>query len=267
MKRFIPICCALTFLVALTACERSTPETSQQGAASPQSIAQQPAATVKNGVVKETMDSGGYTYILVDSNGIESWVAIPQSTVTVGQEVAYYDGMVMQNFESKSLNRTFDSVIFSSGLIDAGLAATGASSFTEALSSEGRVPSSDPLAEGSAKASVPFFSDIQVDKATAGNSFTIAEIFEKAAELSGQKVTVRGKVMKVTPKIMGMTWYHIQDGTGEPAAKTHDLVVTSNSDPLDDADVVTVEGIVAANKDFGAGYKYAVLVEEATITK
>lgn len=265
MKKFIPVCCLLAILVSVTACNRQSPEKAQEGTTSPQAVAPQPAATVKSGIVKETMDSGGYTYVLVDTDGLESWIAIPQSTVTVGQEVSYYDGMVMQNFESKSLGRTFDSVVFSSGLVETGLAG-GASSFADAISSEGRLPSSDPMAEGSAKASVPFFSDIKVDKASGANAHTVAEIFEKATELAGQRVTVRGQVMKVTPKIMGMTWYHIQDGTGNPETKTHDLVVTTDAMPLDDATTVTVEGVVAADKDFGAGYKYAVIIEEATVT-
>ena len=65
---------------------------------------------------------------------------------------------------------------------------------------------------------------------------------------------------------MGKNWLHIQDGTGDPAKGTRDLVVTT-ADLAAVGDVVTVSGTLARNKDFGAGYKYKVIVEDATIKK
>ncbi len=65
---------------------------------------------------------------------------------------------------------------------------------------------------------------------------------------------------------MGKNWLHIQDGTGDPGSNTHDLVVTTDGEAEKGA-VVTVEGIIAANKDFGSGYKYDVIIEEAVITQ
>ena len=81
-----------------------------------------PAATEQqddtiSGKVLETMDSGGYTYLQVDTGKAQQWVAIPQAKVKVGDDVSYHDGVVMPNFTSKSLNRTFDSVVFSTGLV------------------------------------------------------------------------------------------------------------------------------------------------------
>ena len=65
---------------------------------------------------------------------------------------------------------------------------------------------------------------------------------------------------------MGKNWLHIQDGTGDPMKNSHDLVVTT-TDQLSGPKIITVEGTVAADKDFGAGYKYQVLIENATITE
>ena len=120
------------------------------------------------------------------------------------------------------------------------------------------------IGSGSRKAVVPF-TDIHVDKATGDNSYTVGELYEKAAELDGKSVVVRGKIVKISSHIMGRNWIHIQDGTGNPAENTHDLVVTTTTNPDDSWDVITATGVISANKDFGAGYSYAVILEGAEI--
>jgi hypothetical protein len=92
---------------------------------------------------------------------------------------------------------------------------------------------------------------------------TIEGLFAKKAELVGQEVTVRGKVVKATAGVMGTNWYHLQDGTG--AAGSNDLTVTSDA-TAKVGDVVVIAGTVATDKDFGMGYKYDVIVEKATLT-
>ena len=68
-----------------------------------------------SGKVVETMNSGGYTYVNLEKDGKKMWVAAPAMQVSVGQELELRNGAVMTNFTSKSLNRTFDSIIFSAG--------------------------------------------------------------------------------------------------------------------------------------------------------
>ena len=119
---------------------------------------------------------------------------------------------------------------------------------------------------GSQKAVVPF-AEIKVDKASGANSYTVGELFQKATDLNGKSIRIKGKVVKVSTKIMGLNWLHIQDGSGDPAQNTHDLVVTTAAEPAADWDIVTVEGTLTANKDFGSGYSYKVLIEGATVTK
>jgi hypothetical protein len=110
------------------------------------------------------------------------------------------------------------------------------------------------------------FSRVKVEKSTAANGYTVAELFAKGASLNKQKVTVRGQVVKVNPNIMGRNWIHIQDGTGDPAKNTYDLVVTS-ADIAKVGEIVSIEGTLAADKDFGFGYKYDVIVENAVLKK
>jgi DNA/RNA endonuclease YhcR with UshA esterase domain len=82
--------------------------------------------------------------------------------------------------------------------------------------------------------------------------------------LSGKTVTVRGKVVKVNPQIMGRNWLHIQDGTGKADGGTNDLTVTTDA-MVKKGDIVTITGTVGVDKDFTAGYQYAVIVEDAKI--
>jgi hypothetical protein len=107
---------------------------------------------------------------------------------------------------------------------------------------------------------------VKVEKATGQDAYTIAEVYEKKSGLCNNKVFVRGKVVKVLPKIMGKNWIHLQDGSGDEKKGNYDLVVTSQDMPSV-GDVITVSGTVYTDKDFGAGYKYNVIVEEAIITK
>ena len=281
MYKFISLCCSLVFIIGLTACSKDKPE---EQASTPQPVQQQPAPEAGmpaglppapvTGKVLETMDAANYTYINVATDSGEKWVAISQTAVEVGEEVTFMDGMVMQNFFSKTMDRTFPEIIFSSGLVGKGAlppempaAGTGAGSFSQALSSEGGgtgAPAPGDMMTGSKKAVVPF-AEIKVDKAPGENSYTVAEIFSKAAELNGQNVVVRGKVMKVSPRIMGRNWIHIQDGTGSPEESTHDLVITTSQEAGADWDIITMEGVLAANKDFGAGYSYSVIIENANL--
>jgi len=281
MYKFTSLCCSIILVFGLAACSQdkpkeqastTTPTTSEQQQAPGMETAAPTAAQV-TGKVMETMDAAGYTYIKVATDAGEKWVAVNQTAVEVGEEVTYIDGMVMQNFFSKSLDRTFPEIVFSGGLVGKGaglpaLPATGAGaeSFSQAVSKEGDagVAAVSEMVTGSQKAVVPF-AEIKVEKAPGENSYTVAEIFSKAAELNGKTVVVRGKIMKVSPNIMGRNWIHIQDGTGSPDENTHDLVITTSQEPSADWDIITMEGVLAADKDFGSGYTYAVLIEDANL--
>lgn len=92
---------------------------------------------------------------------------------------------------------------------------------------------------------------------------TIAELYAGKAELAGQAVTVRGKVVKVNPNIMGRNWIHLRDGSG--AEGTNNLAVTTNQLP-NVGDVVLVVGTLEADKDFGMGYTYELIIEQPELT-
>jgi hypothetical protein len=105
---------------------------------------------------------------------------------------------------------------------------------------------------------------IKVEKAKGADAYSVSETYEKAGQLDKKAVVVRGKVVKVSKGIMGKNWVHLQDGSGDPGQGTNDLVATTQDDPKIGS-VVTAKGTLYKDKDFGAGYKYRVIVEKATV--
>jgi hypothetical protein len=202
-----------------------------------------------SGKVVETMDSGGYTYVQLETaSGKKLWAAMPKTKITKGQNIALIPGATMPNFKSKTLKRTFDEIIFSPGLL--------------------RVQTPDHNAEalGSKAQVVTTAEKIKVAKASGTNAYTVGEIYNNRNDLDKKNVVIRAKVVKISEGIMGKNWLHIQDGTGDTAKGTRDLVVTT-ADTASVGDVVTVNGRLAKDKDFGAGYKYKVIVEDAVVKK
>lgn len=230
--------------------------------------------TANSGKIIETMNANGYTYILVDSGSVKTWVAIPETAVKVGDNVQYGEGMPMKDFHSKTLNRTFAAVVFSPGLTNkapetAQKQTTAApsrekSSFAAAVQAESAPETAAMTSSGGSTGAIVPFAEIKIEKATGDNGRTIQEIFAQAKELDGKTVRLQGKVMKMNLNIMGRNWIHLQDGTGDPMTNTHDLVVTTSETPTQ-GQIITVEGKMSAGKDFGAGYSYAVIVEDAKI--
>lgn len=202
-----------------------------------------PASTrVVTGVILEVKDVDSYTYLRLKTKDGETWAAVSKTPLKKGATVVIEDAMVMQNFESKSLKKTFPSIIFGSL----------AGSAKNAANPHGGV------------AKVPDAGPIQVAKATGANARTVAEVVTKATELKDRQVQVRGKVVKYSAQIMGKNWIHLRDGSGTASDNSNDILVTSSAQAKL-GDVVTVTGVVRVDKDFGAGYAYKVLIEEATL--
>ena len=230
------------------------------------------------GTIIETMNSAGYTYLHLDSAKGKLWAAIPETRVQVGQEVILAPGMTMHAFLAKSLERTFETIIFSPGVQEATAGPTPepapekapATGFAQALEAEQQAPPAGQdmvkgQSTGSLGAIVPS-AGVSVAKAPGENSYSVGECFEQAKALDNKTIRVRGKVMKISRMIMGKNWLHIQDGTGNPMKNQHDLVVTTIEEPKED-EVVTVQGVLRANRDFGHGYAYEVIVEDASIER
>ena len=203
-----------------------------------------------SGTVVETMNSGGYSYARLKKNDTTTWVAFPTQETRINDTLSFGSCTPMPDFQSKSLNRKFDLILF-----------CGA---PETTAKPGA--SADKKSPGSVGAVSAATQKIAVEKASGANAYTIAQLHAKGAALNGKKVVVRGQVMKVATRIMSRNWIHLQDGSGSAKQKNHDLVVTSSDLPKV-GEVVTVSGILAKDKDFGGGYKYSVIIEQGSVLK
>ena len=226
------------------------------------------APALIEGEVVETMDSGGYTYVLVQTSEQKVWAAAPPTKVKVGEKVALPTGMQMKDFHSKTLDRTFESIYFVPAL---GVQAAGQDSphkditrpdgGDDVQASQGEAESGDSGGSISGTKTVLDQQKVgDIERAPGGQ--TVAEIYAQKADLAGQTVKVRGVVVKFSPAIMGTNWVHLQDGTG--AEGTSDLTVTTNA-TVKVGDTITIQGVLAVDKDFGAGYRYTVIVQEAEL--
>lgn len=195
-------------------------------------------------VVKEILQANKYTYLLGTENGADHWVALPKIEAEVGKTYYYSGGMLMTAFESKDLNRKFDEVYFINGVSEQ-------PSGTQEQSStpKGSTETEELVVE-------------KIEQVSGGIS--IEELYSKIDTYGNKVVKIKGKVTKYNGGIMGKNWLHIQDGTQHET--NMDLTVTTAS-LANVGDVITVEGKVTLNKDFGAGYFFEVIMEDAKISK
>jgi hypothetical protein len=207
------------------------------------------------GKVLEVIHSSSYTYLLLENaDGFKDWVAIPELYVTVGEDVELIAGQQMGNFKSKPLNRTFEHILFSAG-------PTEKYNERRKVNAHKGVDMSEP-APGKKKNEAKVIEGLKVEKAAGDNSYSIAEVMLKKDALQDKIITVRGQVVKVSTGIMGHNWVHIKDGSSD---KEDSKLVITTKDITEVGAVVTATGAFHNNVDFGGGYKYAVIMEDATI--
>ena len=204
-----------------------------------------PAAAQHQVVAKDILQTTGYTYLLLTEDGKEYWAAVSRMEAEKGKTYYYRSGMEMQNFKSKELNRTFESIQFIQEFSDQPIQEKKA----VALTTKGR--QSMERVEG-------------IKVIPAPGAVKLSDIFAAPAGFSGKKIKVTGQVIKFSPEIMSKNWVHLQDGS--EANGYYDLTITT-LDTVEVGKIVTFEGVIAVDKDFGYGYKYDVLLEEAKVVK
>lgn len=208
------------------------------------------------GKVVETMSAASYTYVLIDTGAKKVWAAAPQFKVKVGDTVAVIGGMPMTNYQSRALNRTFDLVYFSGNVTVNGAPVAGAGGADAPKASVGNLPPGHPSTSRG-----PGAVDLTGIK-RAENGQTVEEIIKGKAKFAGKRIAVRARVVKYNSGILGKNWLHIRDGSGGDG--TNDLTVTTNG-TAKVGDLVLVTGVLSVDRDFGGGYKYSVIVEDANV--
>jgi hypothetical protein len=205
---------------------------------------------ILKGKVLERLDAGRYSYLRLSTPSGETWAAVFLADIKVGTEVTVMNPMPMDGFETKTLNRKFDKIVF--GTLDQ----KGPEPGELAAMHTTHAGISPPADAG----------PIKVQKAVGPEAHTIAEVFAKKEKLKDQVVAVSGKVVKVNANIMGKTWIHLRDGTGNQESKTNDLTITTQGSAAV-GDTVVIRGPVRIDKNLGMGYIFPVMVEDATLTK
>lgn len=200
----------------------------------------------KDGVHKVTVlektDASDYTYLLVKEDDTKYWIAVRKMEVNVDDVLYFSKKMLMKEFKSSTLNKTFAAIFF---VEDA---------------SKNQVDETGKMPNPHSQIETPAQNNISVVKAEGG--YTIKDIFAQKDQLANKSVKVRGVVVKLNTDILGKNWVHIQDGTG--TGSSFDLTITTAAAP-EVGKTVLVEGKLGLNIDFGAGYKYNVILQDANI--
>lgn len=241
---------AVALLLALSACTKSA---DAPVADNPALAAPIPAGMVR-GKVLETMNSGGYTYVLIGTEQVQRWLAARETVVKVGDVVQAYEGMPMAQFESKTLNRTFEVIYFVDALHNLSAPVQPEGSASAAM------PAGHPGTDASSAAPA---TTVEVAELEPGQN--IAYVYGNKDALADQQISLRGEVVKYNEGILGWNFIHIQDGSGDAADGSNDLTVTSKTATAV-GDTVVLTGTIILDKDFGAGYKFPVLMEDASLT-
>jgi starvation-inducible outer membrane lipoprotein len=186
-------------------------------------------------VANEILNTDRYTYLYVTEGNRKFWLATSKMDAKKGRSYMYSGGLLKVNFESLEFKRNFDTIYLVSQVIDASMH-TANNPLPQDIDAE-QITNKTPLPEikGAVK---------------------IADLLKNKAKYKDKIITVTGAVTKVNNGIMGRNWVHIRDKSGK------DLTITTNS-VVNVSDAVAFKGKITLEKDFGAGYKYDVIMEEA----
>jgi hypothetical protein len=215
------------------------------GTGSGNAMAAGPGAIAHIATVEETMNSAGYTYVQVKEDNRRYWIAAPETELQKGETISFYEQMMMEQFTSKTLQRTFDRILFVSAIAkgeDLPKAAAPVPNTRSSVLQNGQVR----------------------ELGEAESQLSVAGVYANAPELVGKTIEVKGKVVKISHGIMDRNWIHLQDGSGEGG--TSKIVFRTIQEGVAVGDEVVAKGIVEVNKNFGYNYFYPVIVEDAVFT-
>jgi len=191
-------------------------------------------------IVNEIIPSSNYTYLKVSEKERQFWIALNKVDAKVGETYYYVGGDLKTNFKSDSLDRVFDELYLVGNLVS-----SDHGNMTEMANNSGA---------NEAK--------VETKTVHSQGSIKISDLVNNPKKYEGQKVQIDGVCTKINLGIMNRNWIHLKDGSMDD----YDLVVTSNEDvPV--GSKVTIQADVVLNKDFGAGYKYELILENGELVK
>ena len=192
-------------------------------------------------VINEILESDSYSYVKVNEGEDEYWIATIKGSYTLDESYTYSNGLYKTDYFSTEFNRSFDRIYLVSNLKPVNSAKPAASSVNELVDIEPKSPISaaDYEREGSVK---------------------IKDLIANAEKYANKQIQITAKVVKVNSAIMNRNWLHLKDGSFDD----FDLVATTQ-EGIPSGDIVTIRGMLVLNRDFGAGYSYDLIVENAIL--
>lgn len=237
------------------------------------------------GKIIETISVPNYTYLRLSPTrpnkpnaAGDIWAAVSTADVKVGQVVTVVGAQRMDGFTSSTLKRTFETIYFGSledtakasepklppGHPDIGAGPRGAATEPSVMPPHGATQDMILGQHGSPIVGGDQVSVGKVERASGALGHTVSEVVNGRSQLAGKKVRVRGVVVKSITGVLGKTFLHLRDGSGNSASGDNDLAVTTVQQAMVGSTIL-IEGTVITDKDFGSGYTYRVLVEDARV--
>jgi hypothetical protein len=201
-------------------------------------------------VVTKVLPTKKYVYLNVTENGKQYWLATAKQDINVGNTYFYRDGLLKTNFESKEYNRVFDTIYLVSKIVSQNHSNNPGNLTANFTNTE-------KVGQSSQKEVIPTHTDKIVQHS---GSIKISELVKNPKTYEGKTVQISGKVIKVNPNIMNRNWLHLQDGS----KNDYDLVVTTNTF-VPEGKNITIKAKVSLDRDFGAGYRYDLILEDGQL--
>ncbi len=229
--------------------DSNTQESSSQNAPAQQdpSAGQMPA-DLHQVVATEVLNTERYTYLKAREGAEEFWVAVPRQEIKVGNTYYYRGGLKKTNFYSQEFDRNFDLVYLVSNIMDAQNHPGSQTDVETNASPEAMKPEATATSAPAPK-----------------DAIKLSDLLGHPEKYQNKKVTVSGQLVKANYQIMGKNWYHLQDGS-QFSGKKADLTITSQQE-AQLGERLSFQGTIYLKKDFGAGYKYDLIMEEAVILR
>ncbi len=195
-------------------------------------------------MVNEIMNDDAYSFLNVTEGDQTYWIGTKETNIKAGEMYFYSGGEWKSGMQSAENKRTFDRILLVASFVRADHGQAG-------VHGQSSPPTTNEIEKLNKNVS-----------GQKGEMVAIADLVDQPEKYAGKKIIISGKCTKVNYEIMNRNWVHIKDGTRDD----FDLVVTT-TDTVREGDEVTLEGVVSINKDFGAGYSYELIIEEARVVK
>lgn len=199
--------------------------------------------------INEVLTTSKYNYANVTEGDEQFWIAARKQDIMVGETYFYKGGLLKTNYESKEHNRLFSRIYLVTNLVP----------YNHANQS-GTVNQVNANEEKEDRANSQIKSSNKVIEHE--GSLKIAELVKNPEKYEGQTIQISGVCVKMNPNIMNRNWIHIQDGSQDD----YDLTITSDA-LVAEGSIITMRATVGLNRDFGAGYRYDLILENGIIVK